>query len=298
MRIVIAGSSGYLGKPLMHALEGKGEGHDIVRLVRHRPDEENEIVWDPYSGPLDPQILDGVDVVVDLCGASVGAQRWNEAFKKRLESSRVIPTQVLATAVAEAKVPALVNASAAGWYGDRAEVEVDESTPAAADFLGRLCLKWESATAAAEESGARVVRLRTGHVMGPDSVLLDRFVPAWKWFLGGRFGSGRQYMPWISRRDWVSAAVFAIENESVRGPVNMVGPTPARNREFTRALGAVVHRPTPWIIPGWAVKLVAGEVAIELLRGAKIKPGTLQANGFEYRDETVFEALRYALEND
>jgi uncharacterized protein (TIGR01777 family) len=295
MRIVIAGSSGYLVKPLMQALESVGEGHDLVRLVRHRPDEENEILWDPYKGPLDPQILDGVDAVVNLCGVSVGDQRWNAAFKKRLETSRVIPTRVLAEAVAAAQVPVMVNASAAGWYGDRADVEVDESTPAAADFLGRLSLKWESATAPAEEAGARVVRLRTGHVLGPDSVLLDRFVPFWKCFLGGRFGSGKQYLPWISLRDWVGAAVTAIEDDSIRGPVNMVGPTPATNREFTRALGAVLGRPTPWIIPGWAVKLVAGEAAVELLRGSKIKPAALQANGYEYQDQTLFEAMRYAL---
>jgi uncharacterized protein (TIGR01777 family) len=295
MRIVIAGSSGYLGKPLMQALEAKGEGHDIVRLVRHRPDEENEILWDPYKEALDPQILDGVDAVVNLCGINVGAQRWNDTFKKRIETSRVIPTRVLAKSVAEANVPVMVNASASGWYGDRVDVEVDESTPAAADFLGRLCLKWESATAAAEEAGARVVRFRTGHVMGPDSLLLDRFTLPWKCFLGGRFGNGRQYLPWISLRDWVSAAVFAIETDTIRGPVNMVGPSPITNREFTRALGAALHRPTPWIIPGWAVRLVAGEAATELLRGARIKPTVLHANNFQYQDETVFEALRYAL---
>jgi uncharacterized protein (TIGR01777 family) len=298
MRIVIAGSSGYLGKSLMQALEGKGEGHDIVRLVRHRPDEENEILWDPYKEALDPQILDGVDVVVNLCGVNVGAQRWNAAFKKRLESSRVIPTRVLATAVAEAKVPVLVNASAMGFYGDRADVEVDESTPGSTEFLGRLAQAWEKATAPAEEAGARVVRLRTGHVLGPDSLLLDRFIPPWKCFLGGRFGSGKQYMPWISLRDWVSAAVFVIESPAVSGPVNMVGPNPVRNREFAKALGAAVHRPAPWIIPGWAVKLVAGEAAVEILRGAKLKPGVLQANNFRYQDETVFEALRYALAED
>jgi len=290
MRIVIAGSSGYLGTPLMRALEG----HDLVRLVRHRPDEENEILWDPYKEALDPQILDGVDAVVNLGGVNVGGKRWNDAYKKRIETSRVIPTGVLATAVAAAKVPLLVNASAAGWYGDRAEVEVDESTPAAADFLGRLCLKWESATAPAEEAGARVVKLRTGHVLGPGSELLARFVPAWKWFLGGRFGSGRQYLPWISLRDWVGAAVQVIESD-VSGPVNMMGPNPVTNREFTKALGAAVHRPTPWIIPGWAVKIVAGEAAVEMLRGAKIRPKALQDLRYQYQDETVFEALRYAL---
>lgn len=290
MRIVIAGSSGYLGTALMDALEG----HDIVRLVRHRPDEENEIRWDPYKEGLDPQILDGADAVVNLCGVNVGAHRWNEAFKRRIEMSRVVPTRVLATAVAEAKVPVLVNASAAGWYGDRADVEVDESSPAAADFLGRLALAWEQATAPAEEAGARVARLRTGHVLGEGSVLLARFLLPWKCFLGGRFGSGRQYLPWISRRDWVGAAVAVVEGD-VSGPVNMVGPTPATNREFTRALGAVLHRPTPWVIPGWAVKLVAGEVATEMLRGAKIRPKALQDMGYRYQDETVFEALRYAL---
>jgi uncharacterized protein (TIGR01777 family) len=295
MRIVIAGSSGYLGKSLMKALEGLGEGHDLVRLVRHRPDEENEILWDPYKEALEPEIFDGVDAVVNLCGINVGGRRWNDAYKKRIEASRVIPTKVLAEAVAAAKVPVMVNASAAGWYGDRADVEVDESTPAAADFLGRLCLRWESATAPAEESGARVVRLRTGHVLGPESVLLDRFVPVWKCFLGGRFGNGRQYLPWISLRDWVGAAVTAIEDDTVHGPMNMVGPNPATNRDFTKALGAALHRPTPWIIPGWAVKIVAGEAAVEMLRGAKIKPGALQANGYQYQDETVFEALRYAL---
>ncbi|MEU6861366.1 TIGR01777 family oxidoreductase [Glycomyces sp. NPDC046736] len=292
MRIVIAGSSGYLGKPLMRALEG----HDLVRLVRHRPDEENEIRWDPYKEALDPQILDGVDVVVNLCGASIAGRRWNAAYKRHIVSSRVIPTKVLATAVAQAKVPALVNGSAAGWYGDRAGVEVDESTPAAADYLGKTCLAWENATKAAEEGGARVVKLRTGHVLGDDSVLLDKFIPAWRWFLGGRFGNGRQYMPWISLRDWVAAAVAAIEHDW-HGPINMVGPTPATNREFTRALGAVLHRPTPWIIPGFAVKLVAGEAAVELLRGAKIRPKALQDNNFEFKDETVFEALRTALDD-
>ncbi|RRS01982.1 TIGR01777 family oxidoreductase [Glycomyces terrestris] len=290
MRIVIAGSSGYLGQALMDELEG----HDLVRLVRHRPDEENEILWDPYKEALDPQILDGVDVVVNLCGASIGGQRWNEAYKRRLRTSRVIPTQVLATAVARAGVPALVNASAMGWYGDRADLEVDESFPAAADFLGRLCVDWERATAPAEEAGARVVHLRTGHVLGPGSLLLARFVPAWKCFLGGRFGSGRQYMSWISLRDWTAAAKAVIEGD-VSGPVNMVGPNAVRNKDFATALGAALHRPAPWIIPGWAVKLVAGEAAIEMLRGSNIKPRKLEAMGFEFRDQTVFEALRTAL---
>ncbi|GAA1669587.1 TIGR01777 family oxidoreductase [Glycomyces endophyticus] len=290
MRIVIAGSSGYLGRPLMKALEG----HDIVRLVRHRPDEENEIRWDPYKEALDPQILDGVDAVVNLCGASIGGRRWNDAYKQRLKTTRVVPTTVLATAVAQAGVPTLVNASAMGWYGDRADLEVDESFPAAADFLGRLCLAWEQAAAPAAEAGARVAYLRTGHVLGPGSLLVARLAPAWKLLLGGRFGSGRQYLNWISLRDWTAAAKTIIEGD-VSGPVNMVGPHAVRNKDFAKALGAALHRPAPWIIPGWAVKVVAGEAAVEMLRGSNIRPRKLEEMGFEYQDQTVFEALRTAI---
>ncbi|THV39509.1 TIGR01777 family oxidoreductase [Glycomyces buryatensis] len=290
MRIVIAGSSGYLGTALTKALNG----HDLVRLVRREPDAEDEIRWDPYGGPLDPSILDGVDAVVNLCGVPIAGQRWNEAYKRRIRTSRVVPTEVLAEAVARAGVPVLVNASAVGWYGDRAAVPVDESTPASTDYLGRTCLAWEQATAAAKDAGARVVRLRTSHVLGPDSPLLAKFVPVFKLCMGGRFGNGQQYLPWISLRDWVNAVVLLLE-DGTSGAVNLVGPNPVTNREFTRSLGTALHRPTPWIIPGWAVKLVAGEAAVELLRGAKVRPAVLEEAGFAYQDRTVLDALKWAL---
>ncbi|WP_100446258.1 TIGR01777 family oxidoreductase [Glycomyces xiaoerkulensis] len=291
MRIVIAGSSGYLGTALRRELAG----HDIVRLVRDRPGEDDQIRWDPYRGPLDTAVLDGVDVVVNLCGAPIAGRRWNAAYKERIRASRVVPTRVLAEAVARAGAPVLVNASATGWYGDRADVPVDESSPASADYLGKTSLAWESATAPAQESGARVIRLRTGHVLGPGSPLLAKLVPVYKFLLGGRFGDGRQYLPWISLRDWTGAVRSLIEGD-VTGPVNLVGPTPATNREFTRAMAAVLHRPAPWIIPGWAARIVAGEAAVELLRGARVKPAVLRSQGYEYRDRTVLDALRWALQ--
>ncbi|WP_026929341.1 TIGR01777 family oxidoreductase [Glycomyces tenuis] len=290
MRIVMAGSSGYLGGALRRALEG----NDIVRLVRRTPRDDDEIQWDPYRDPLDPSILDGVDAVVNLGGASIGGRRWNAAYKRHIRASRVVPTGVLSEAVARAEVPLLVNASAAGWYGDRADVPVDERTPAAADYLGTTALAWEQATAPAQEAGSRVIRLRTGHVLGPGSELLARLIPTYKFFLGGRFGSGRQFVPWISLRDWVSAVELLLDSD-VDGPVNMVGPTPTRNREFTKALGAVLHRPAPWIIPGWAARLVAGEAAVEMLRGADVRPAVLEAKGFEYKDSTVLDALEWSL---
>lgn len=290
MRIVMAGSSGYLGSALRRALEG----NDIVRLVRRTPRDDDEIQWDPYREPLDTAVLDGADAVVNLGGASIGGRRWNAAYKRHLRTSRVIPTRALAEAVARAEVPVLVNASATGWYGDRADVPVDERTPAAADYLGRTALAWERATVPAREAGARVVRLRTGHVLGPGGELLGRLVPTYRFLLGGRFGSGRQFISWISLRDWVSAVALLL-NEDVEGPVNMVAPTPTRNRDFTKAMAAVLHRPAPWAIPGWAARLVAGEAAVELLRGADVRPTVLESKGFEYRDPTVLDALEWAL---
>ncbi|WP_026922563.1 TIGR01777 family oxidoreductase [Glycomyces arizonensis] len=290
MRIVMAGSSGSLGT----ALRGALEGNDIVRLVRRTPRDDDEIQWDPYRNELDTAVLDGVDAVVNLCGAPVGGRRWNAAYKRHLRASRVIPTKVLSEAVARAEVPVLVNASAAGWYGDRADVPVDERTPASADFLGKTALAWERATVPAQEAGTRVVRLRSGHVLDRRNEVLKRMLPTYRWFLGGRFGGGRQYMPWISRRDWVSAVEFLLDSD-VDGPVNMVGPTPVTNRGFVQALAAVTHRPAPWVIPGWAVKLVAGEAATEMLRSTKIIPAVLESKGFEYRDRTVLDALEWSL---
>ena len=290
MRIIIAGSSGYLGTALAEALAG----HDIVRLVRHRPETDSQIQWDPYRGKLDPVILDGADAVVNLCGVPIAGRRWNEAYKKRIASSRTVPTRVLAEAVAAARTPVMLSASAVGWYGDRANVPVDETAPAAADYLGQTCLAWENATSAAQRAGTRVVRLRTGHVLGPGSPLLGKLTPVFRLFAGGRFGDGRQYLPWVSLRDWTAAAVELLRSE-VSGPVNLVGPTPATNREFTRALASVLHRPAPWVIPGWAARLVAGEAAVELLRGAKIDPSVLREAGFTHRDATVLDALEQAL---
>jgi uncharacterized protein (TIGR01777 family) len=233
--------------------------------------------------------------VVNLGGASIAGRRWNEAYKRRIQTSRVIPTGVIATAVAAAGVPVLLNASAAGWYGDRADVEVDERTPSSVDFLGKTSAAWEAATRPAAEGGARVVRLRTSHVFGPGALMLQRLVPVFKLCLGGRFGSGRQYLPWISLRDWTSAVIMLLDAD-IEGPVNLVGPTPATNREFTKALATVLHRPAPWVVPGWAAKAIAGEAAVELLRGAKVRPRVLEEAEFPYRDRTILDALRWALD--
>ncbi|MGH8878821.1 MAG: TIGR01777 family oxidoreductase [Stackebrandtia sp.] len=291
MRIVMAGASGFLGRHLSRALTANG--HRVDRLVRRTARDEHEFTWDPYRRRLDRDLLSGADAVVNLCGVGVADRRWSPAYKELIRHSRITPTKVLAEAVAETHVPVLLNASAVGWY-ERGDHAVDESAPHAPGFLGETCAEWEEATAAAEQAGARVVRLRTGHVVSADSVMIKRLLPIFKLGIGGRFGSGRQYFPWISLPDWLGAARFALDHD-ISGPVNLVGPTPVTNAEFTRALGRVLRRPAVLAVPGFALKIAAGEAAVELLTGAKIIPKALTDNDYSFAHSTVDEALSAAL---
>lgn len=291
MRIVIAGSSGHLGTALTTRL--RGDGHDVTRLVRREPAGPDEIRWDPYRGRLDPGVLSGAGAVVNLCGAGVADQRWTPAYKGLIRASRVEPTRVLAEAVAAAGVPALLNGSAVGYYGG-SESEVDESAPPSEDFLGVTCAMWEAATEPASAAGARVVLLRTGLTLGPGSAIMKRLVPVVRFGLGGRFGSGRQWFPWVSERDWVDATVTLLTGE-VSGPVNIVGPTPATNADLIKAVGSALNRPTPWVVPGFALRVVVGEASVELLRGARVRPRVLEGAGFVWSYASVTDTVRWAL---
>lgn len=288
----MAGASGRLGGHLNARLTS--DGHTITRLVRHRTTRPNEIEWNPYTRTLDPAILEEIDMVINLGGVGVADKRWTLAYKQLIKDSRVIPTRVLAEAVAQAKVPNFINASAVGWYGDCGSRPVDESDRHAKDFLGRTCKAWEDATDPAAKAGARVVRLRTGHVMAPDALMLQRLLPLFRFGLGGKFGSGQQYLPWISLSDWLGA-VQHICDHKVEGPANLVGPTPATNAQFTAALAKVMHRPALFAIPGPAIKLAVGEAASELLRGARVEPAVLKDNGYKFRHSTIDEALSWAV---
>jgi len=291
MRIVIAGSSGFLGTALVSRLHE--QGHDVVRLVRREARTDDQVTWDPYRHALDPAVVEGADAVVNLCGAGVGDKRWTPAYKGLIQASRIEPTRVLAEAVAAAGVPVLLNGSAVGYYGDGGELsEVDESAPAAGDFLGRTCRRWEDSASAA--SDARVVFLRTTHVFGPGSLMLKRLVPLFKLGLGGRFGDGKQYLPWISLLDWTRAVEFLLTAD-VAGPVNLVGPTPITNRDFVAALASVLNRPAPWMVPGFALKIAAGEAAVELLRGVQVRPRALEDAGFVWEHASMTDTLGWAL---
>jgi hypothetical protein len=294
MRVVIAGSSGLIGTALVAAL--RRARHEVVRLVRHAPGAADERRWDPPAGWLEENALAGADVVVNLCGAGIGDRRWTAERKQVLKDSRYTPTEVLATAVAEHGVGTLVNASAVGFYGDTGDTPVDESAPTGAGFLADLCKDWEQATSAASTAGARVVFVRSGLVLSGHGGLLAKIRPLFALYLGGRLGSGRQYMPWISLDDEVAAIRFAIEHDTLSGPVNLAGPTPVTNADFTSTLAKVMGRPAPWIIPGFALRAVFGEFADEgILTGQRAVPRALQRAGFQFGHESLRDALTAVL---
>ena len=291
--IAIAGSSGLIGTALVSAL--RAADNRVLRIVRRAPASSDELHWNPDTGDFDPTALDDVDAVVNLCGVNIGEKRWSGAFKQRLRDSRIVPTEVISLAVADAGVPVLINASAVGFYGDAGSRIVDESAPAGAGFLSRLCLDWEAATLAAEDAGVRVVLARTGLVLSPAGGALSRLRPIFNLGLGGRLGSGRQYMPWISLEDEVRALLYAIGNDELSGPVNFTGPAPVTNSEFTAALGRALNRPTPMLVPGIALRTLLGEFVEEgLLGGQRAIPAALERARFVFHHNTIGEALAYA----
>ncbi len=291
--IAIAGSSGLIGSALTAAL--RAADHNVLRIVRRTPANSDELHWNPESGEFDPDLLIDVDVVVNLCGVNVGQRRWSGAFKQSLRDSRLAPTEVLAAAVADAGVGTLINASAVGYYGDTRDRVVDERNAAGRGFLSQLCVDWEAATLPAHHAGTRVVLARTGVVLAPSGGALRMMRPVFSVGLGARLGSGRQYMSWISLEDEVRALLFAISHPTLSGPVNLTGPAPVTNAEFTTAFGRAVKRPTPMVVPGFAVRAALGEFAGEgLLAGQRAIPAVLEQAGFQFQHNTIGEALDYA----
>jgi uncharacterized protein (TIGR01777 family) len=294
VRVVVAGSSGLIGTALVAQL--REAGHEVLRLVRRAPAAPDERGWDPPSGTIEEGTLAGVDAVVNLGGVGIADRPWSGARKQAIRDSRVVPTDVLASAVARAGVPALVSGSAVGYYGDTGDEEIDESAPSGRGFLADVCRDWEAATAPAVDAGARVVMLRTGLVLSPSGGLLQIMKPVWKTFLGGRIGDGTQYMPWVSLDDEVGAIRFAVENDAVRGPVNVTGPTPVTNATFTAQLAEAVGRPAPLVIPAFVVSTVLGDMGREmLLSGQRAVPKALLDAGFQFRHHSLPDALAAAV---
>jgi uncharacterized protein (TIGR01777 family) len=294
MRLVVAGSSGLVGTALVAAL--RADGHDVLRLVRHAPKGGDELQWDPAQ-PLDPAVLAGVAAAVNLAGAGVGDHRWTDSYKRTLIDSRLQTTNTLATALAALDPPprVLINASAIGYYGEGGDAELDETSPAGTDFLAGLCQRWEAATAPAEAAGIRVVHIRTGLVVSKRGGAWARMFPIFRFGLGGRLGSGKQWWSPISLTDEVRAIQFLVSAEQVSGAVNLTGPEQLTNAGVTTVMSRVLNRPALFPAPRLGLRLVLGEFATEPLRSQRVLPRALQAAGFTFTHPTVEAAVRAAL---
>jgi uncharacterized protein (TIGR01777 family) len=300
VKIAVTGSSGLIGSRLVPAL--REDGHEVLRLVRRTPRTAEEHRWDPQHRRIDPVLLADADAVVNLAGTPIRPRPFTRAYKQQLTDSRLDSTATVSEALAAAAAAdpsrrrVLLSASGIGFYGDTGQTPVDESAPAGTDFLAALCVRWEEATAPAEEAGVRVVRLRTGLVLGPGAPLVRILGLVFRAGLGGRVGSGRQYWPWISLTDEVDAIRFLLTAD-VSGPVNLTGPEPVTNAEFTRALGHAVGRPTVLAVPRAAVSLALGEFGrSSVLAGPRALPAKLEAAGFTFTHRDVGSALRAALD--
>lgn len=294
--VAITGATGLIGSALVDAL--RRDGVEVRPVVRREPrPASGEIQWDPDSGWLDSALLEGVRAVVHLAGEPIG-ERWSPAKKDRIRSSRVEGTRLLSESIASLTLRprVLVSASGIGYYGDRGDIRLDEGSGPGSDFLGRAGQAWEAATGPAEAAGVRVVRMRFGVVLHRAGGALARMLLPFRLGLGGTLGSGDQWMSWIALADLVDAIRFGITNDGMRGAVNAVAPEPVTNREFTRTLGRVLHRPALLRVPSIALRLVYGEMAdATLLASQRAVPNRLLRAGFDFRYPVLEDALRAAL---
>jgi uncharacterized protein (TIGR01777 family) len=307
MRILVSGSSGMVGTALVEALQR--DGHTVCRLVRRESARRQEapehggrqaidVRWDPITADFDAGAAEGAEAVVHLAGASIAEGRWNDARKRILRSSRVDATRHLVSALSKLSRPPqlLVSASAIGYYGDRGEEELAEQSPPGNDFLAILARDWEAEAARAEQFGARTAILRLGVILSPHGGALSRMLPPFRLGLGGRLGSGKQWMSWLTLTEAVGIICFALENARVRGPLNAVAPHPVRNAEFTATLGKVLRRPTLFPAPAMALRLALGEMAEALLLSSqRVLPRKLQELSYSFQQAELEQALSVLL---
>lgn len=297
MNVLVSGSTGLVGSALVSSLQSRGD--QVTRLVRSDPAAgEKALRWDPDQGKLDLAAVAGIDAVVHLAGESIASGRWTAEKKARIRDSRVKGTRLLSEALSKLtqRPRVLVSASAIGFYGDRGDELLTEASPRGSGFLADVCQEWEQATQPASRSGIRVVNLRFGVILSPAGGALAKMLLPFRMGVGGKIGSGRQYMSWISLDDATAAVQHALANDSVHGPVNAVAPRPVTNLEFTKTLGWVLKRPTIFPMPAFAARLAFGEMANELLLGgARVEPSALVKSGYAFRHPNLEGALRFLL---
>jgi uncharacterized protein (TIGR01777 family) len=292
MKIALAGASGLVGTALIPTLEA--QGHQVTRLVRCAP-RAGEIEWHPNKDEVSAVSLEGFDIIINLAGENIAGGRWTDEQKRKIRDSRVNGTHLLSEAITkmERKPRAFICASATGIYGDRDDEVLDEQSESGGGFLAGVCREWEMACDLAVKAGVRVVNLRFGPILAREGGMLAKLLTPFKMGMGGKVGSGRQYISWVSLEDSVNAIVLAINDESIRGPLNVVSPNPVRNEEFTKTLGHVLNRPTALAMPAFAARLAFGEMADEmLLTSQRVMPKRLSAAGFHFRYPQLEEAFR------
>jgi uncharacterized protein (TIGR01777 family) len=293
---MLTGSNGLIGRALLPFLAS--DGHHVVRLVRSQTQAgDGQVLWDPAAGAIDTEKLEGLDAVVHLAGETI-VGRWTAQKKARILESRAQGTRLLSESLVQRTNPPKVfaSASAIGFYGDRGDEIVNESSPPGSLFLSEVSTAWEAATEPAARAGIRVVKLRFGVVLSGEGGGLAEMLLPFKMGAGGRLGSGRQYMSWVALDDVLGAVRHVLLSEALRGPVNVVAPNPVTNLEFTQTLGRVLRRPTIFPVPGFAVRLVFGEMADNLLlASARVEPSRLLATGYQFQFPRLEAALRHVL---
>jgi len=296
MRIIVAGASGFLGRPLVEHLRTRG--HDVVRLVRRDATADDESTWDPYSGRLDRGLIGGSDAVVNLAAASNKGNPYSRRWADNVMESRVTTTRVLAEAVSSAESPpAYVVGVGTSAYGDHGDAVVtEESTDRGGDaLLARVVRAWEAAARPAFEAGGRVVLMRTAPIVHPRNVPTQQLIPLFRFYLGGRVGRGGQYFPMVSLEDWKTAATFLAEHDVPSGPYNVCCPSTPTHRGFVEALAGQLHRPAPFVVPTKLLELALGPLSPELTNSTNLRPEALLREGFVFQDDDVAKVVATAL---
>ncbi len=292
MKVLIAGASGLVGSALIPALEP--EGAQVTRLVRTTA-AAGEIEWHPNNDQLDSAKLEGFDAVINFAGENIAGGRWTDEQKRKIHDSRVNGTHLLSDAMTRLKQPpkAFLCASATGIYGDRGDEILDEQSDSGGGFLAGVCREWEQATEPADTAGVRTVNLRFGPILAREGGMLAKLLTPFKMGMGGKVGSGKQYISWVAIDDVVGAIKLALTDESIRGPLNIVSPHPVTNEEFTKTLGHVLSRPTALAMPAFAVRLAFGEMADEmLLTSQRVIPKRLNDAGYDFEYPELEGALK------
>ena len=290
-RVLVSGVSGPIGTALLPSLHARG--YEVTRLVRGPASGKGQISWDPAT-PLSPGTVSGFAAVIHLAGESI-VSRWTDAKKKRIRESRVGPTRSLAQSLAKAKdrPQVFISASAIGYYGDRGDEVLRESSAPGKGFLAEVCRDWEAASQPALEAAIRIVQLRTGLVLSPDGGALQKMLLPFRLGVGGNIGNGRQWWSWIDIQDWVGALHHILKTDLLQGAVNLVAPRPVTNAEFTKTLASVLSRPAIFPMPAFATRLAFGQMADELLLASqRVEPAKLISSGYPFH----YSDLRKALE--